>query len=90
MTPLKKITSFLRDCLRHERAGAGIPNLFANRIINRRFIVGEESATSHEFASLDLPPFPLPRDYRGRFAPPHNLEDVRLPTRTENPPEDQL
>lgn len=52
----KNITSFLRDCLRAERAGSGIPNLFANRILNRRFILGEESATSHEFASLDLPP----------------------------------
>lgn len=56
MTPLKNITSFLRDCLRAERAGTGISNLFANRILNRRFIAGEEFATSHEFASLNLPP----------------------------------
>ncbi|YCM44975.1 AAA domain-containing protein [Verrucomicrobiaceae bacterium 227] len=56
MASFKKLTSFLRDCLREERAGSGISNLFANKILNRRFLIGEETATSHEFSSLDLPP----------------------------------
>lgn len=53
---MTNITSFLRDCLRAERASAGIANLFAHKIQSLRFITGEESATSHQFASLDLPP----------------------------------
>ncbi|MFT6180367.1 MAG: hypothetical protein ACI9NQ_000297 [Paracoccaceae bacterium] len=56
VTSFKKLTSFLRDCLRQERAGAGISNLFANKVLSRKFLTGEESASSHEFASLDLPP----------------------------------
>ncbi|MGC6464787.1 MAG: DEAD/DEAH box helicase [Akkermansiaceae bacterium] len=55
MADFNQITAFLTDCLRHERAGSGIPNLFATKVLRIRFIKGEEKATTHEFASLDLP-----------------------------------
>lgn len=58
MPDLNQLTSFLRDCLREERAGSGIPNLFSNKVLSRRFIKGEETATSHEFSSIDLPASP--------------------------------
>ena len=50
------LLGFLRDCLAEERSRSGIRNIFASRVRARRFITGEEKATEHEFASLDLPP----------------------------------
>jgi len=56
MASPQKVIGFLHDCLREERSRSGIPNLFAKKIIAHRFLTGTESATTHEFSSLDLPP----------------------------------
>ncbi|MGJ8697695.1 MAG: DEAD/DEAH box helicase [Verrucomicrobiaceae bacterium] len=56
MASSQQLVRFFRDCLREERSRSGIPNLFASRILSRRFITGPEKATAHEFATLDLMP----------------------------------